>query len=550
MTGRSRVALFSAATLVSLALGSARIAATSAAGSAEIVPPPEVHSTNGTVTVNLTAAVNPSTGLPALQYNGVIGPMGPTIRINPGETLNVNYVNHLPATGGMCAMSNIVNGVDYMDNTNLHYHGMKVSPNPPSDQIITTLLAPGQTYAYSVPVPVDDAPGLYWYHAHPHCESNRQVTGGLAGTLIVNGIEKYYPQVANMPERILVLQNQIPAGGVVVDLKQRAARNKMLHAQGAARAAAARALTGQRNTAQSTTTNPDCLAPAAYTVSLNGQPVDPPATPPQISIAPGQKQFWRVANESANAGYDIALIGPNGQRAPFQVIGRDGQPLSYHDPGQEYVQVTDYVLMPAARVELIATGPSGPGWTFQTLCVDTGPAGDPTPQRLLATINPHGYNGPAALAANDNIPALQKPPFNILTYPVAQRRTMVFSEDSTGTNFFINGQQFNPTGAPMVTAKVGTVEEWTIINTATEIHAFHIHQIHFLVESIGGRATGPDEEYLDTVILPISNGQPNSNVVKLLMDFTDPIIVGTFVFHCHILEHEDGGMMAKIQIVQ
>jgi FtsP/CotA-like multicopper oxidase with cupredoxin domain len=213
--------------------------------------------------VNLTAAVNPSTGLPALQYNGVIGPMGPTIRINPGETLNVNYANHLPATGGMCDQANIVNGIDYMDNTNLHYHGMKVSPNPPSDQIITTLLAPGQTYAYSVPVPVDDAPGLYWYHAHPHCESNRQVTGGLVGTLIVNGIEKYYPQVANIPERILVLQNQIPAGGVVVDLKQRAARNKMLHAQGAARAAAARARMGQPNTAQSTTTNPDCLAPAA-----------------------------------------------------------------------------------------------------------------------------------------------------------------------------------------------------------------------------------------------------------------------------------------------
>jgi FtsP/CotA-like multicopper oxidase with cupredoxin domain len=145
---------------------------------------------------------------------------------------------------------------------------------------------------------------------------------------------------------------------------------------------------------------------------------------------------------------------------------------------------------------------------------------------------------------------LQKPPFNILTYPLAAKRTFVFSEDSTGTNFFINGQQFNPSSPPMVTVKVGTVEQWTIINTATEIHDFHIHQIHFLVQSIGGVSTGPAQDYQDSVILPISTGATNSNVVTLLMDFTDPVIVGTFVFHCHILEHEDGGMMAKIQVVQ
>jgi FtsP/CotA-like multicopper oxidase with cupredoxin domain len=70
------------------------------------------------------------------------------------------------------------------------------------------------------------------------------------------------------------------------------------------------------------------------------------------------------------------------------------------------------------------------------------------------------------------------------------------------------------------------------------------------VQSVGGVADGPAQDYRDTIELPISNGQANSNVVKVLMDFTDPIIVGTFVFHCHLLEHEDGGMMAKIQVVQ
>jgi len=550
---RTRTALIGAAILATTALGViTTVPRLTEAQGQEIQNPPQLYSSNGVLNVTLAAAVNPATGLPALQYNGVIGPMGPTLHVKPGDTLNVNYSNHLPPTGvtTMCTPQTVGNGIDYMNDTNLHYHGMKVSPNPPADQVITTLLSPGQNYAYSVPIPVDDAPGLYWYHSHPHCESNRQVTGGVVGTLVVQGIEKYYPQVASMPERVLVIQNQYPAGVVVNSAKLRAARNKQLHALGVTRAAAnARQPAGLRRTAQSSSTNPDCTAPAAYNVTLNGQPVDAPATPPQITIGPGQQQFWRVANEGSNVSIDIALVGPNGQLAPFKVIARDGQPLSYHDPTNEYLEVTDYVLMPAARVELIATGPTGPGWTLQTLCVDTGPVGDPAPQRVLATINPHTFNGPPLVLANDNIPALQKPPFNILTYPIAQYRTVVFSEDANG-DFYINGQEFNPNAPPMFTPKLGTVEQWTIINTATEIHAFHVHQIHFLVQSVGGVADGPSQDYRDTIELPISNGQPNSNVVQVLMDFTDPIIVGTFVFHCHLLEHEDGGMMAKIQVVQ
>ena len=241
MKTRTRAALISAAILASTALGVvATVPRISDASGQEIQNPPQLYSSNGTLNVTLAAAVNPATGLPALSYNGVIGPMGPALHVNPGDTLNVNYSNHLPVTGadGMCMSANVSNGVDYMDYTNLHYHGMKVSPNPPADQVITTLLSPGQSYAYSVPIPVDDAPGLYWYHAHPHCESNRQVTGGVNGTLVVGGIEKYYPQVASMPERVLVIQNQYPAGVVVNSAKLRFARNKQLHALGVTRAAA------------------------------------------------------------------------------------------------------------------------------------------------------------------------------------------------------------------------------------------------------------------------------------------------------------------------
>jgi FtsP/CotA-like multicopper oxidase with cupredoxin domain len=99
-----------------------------------------------------------------------------------------------------------------------------------------------------------------------------------------------------------------------------------------------------------------------------------------------------------------------------------------------------------------------------------------------------------------------------------------------------------------MTVQLGDVEDWVIENRTQELHAFHIHQIHFLLREVNG--TPVDEPFLrDVVNVPFWNGtSPTFPSVKLRMDFRNPNIVGTFVYHCHLLEHEDGGMMGTIQV--
>jgi FtsP/CotA-like multicopper oxidase with cupredoxin domain len=92
------------------------------------------------------------------------------------------------------------------------------------------------------------------------------------------------------------------------------------------------------------------------------------------------------------------------------------------------------------------------------------------------------------------------------------------------------------------------VEDWVIENRSTELHAFHIHQIHFMLLDLAG--TPVNEPFLrDTVNVPYySQRMLQYPSVRVRMDFRDPNTVGTFVYHCHLLEHEDGGMMGTIRV--
>jgi FtsP/CotA-like multicopper oxidase with cupredoxin domain len=112
-----------------------------------------------------------------------------------------------------------------------------------------------------------------------------------------------------------------------------------------------------------------------------------------------------------------------------------------------------------------------------------------------------------------------------------------FTEDNHG--FYINDHKYGTADTPMVVVQVGNYAHWRVVNNTREIHPFHIHQVHFLVyEENGKQARRP--EWMDTV-----NVTPGGSV-DLIMDFTDPIIKGMSLFHCHLLKHEDKGMMAKI----
>jgi FtsP/CotA-like multicopper oxidase with cupredoxin domain len=137
-------------------------------------------------------------------------------------------------------------------------------------------------------------------------------------------------------------------------------------------------------------------------------------------------------------------------------------------------------------------------------------------------------------------------------------RKLYFSEEFGGTNgpiqFYItvDGQKqkvFEANEKPVITTHVGAVEDWIVENHALETHAFHIHQIHFKVLEVDGKPVA-DQDLRDTIEVPFWEGPGHPyHSFKARFDFRDPTIAGTFVFHCHILLHEDLGMMHKILVL-
>src|SRR5260370_10910420 len=161
--------------------------------------PPQVHAKNHVVSLTLHA-VNEN-GRDAFAFDG--GTVAPVIRASPGDVLKITYINDLPAKSEeTCAVN------PCMNMTNLHFHGLTVSPNAPQDDVIGMLATPGQVLHYSVEIPRDHPPGLFWYHTHPHGESHRQALDGMSGAIVIEGMERYAPQVGGLRERVMVVRGR------------------------------------------------------------------------------------------------------------------------------------------------------------------------------------------------------------------------------------------------------------------------------------------------------------------------------------------------------
>src|SRR5258705_10804961 len=304
---------------------------------------PELPQASSSVT--LVAASDPVTGKSEFRYRGNNIP--PVIRVQPGKTLKVEYKNELPARSKEDCF-----GHPCMDMTNLHFHGLHVSPDAPQDDVLTMLASPGETLDYSVQVPPQEAPGLYWYHTHPHGESYIQDLDGMSGAIVVEGIERYVPEVLNMRERILVL------------------RDLVLPTDAAQRKRVMESVSMQTTQCGSAPEKPE----RAFTV--NG------GLRPQIDLAPGERQFWRIVNASPDRYADLEL-----DTTSFDVVALDGMPLAYHDPSIRKRSMRHVLVPPAGRVEAIVTGPpANSRAALRTGCFDTGPDGDSNPAMILADI--------------------------------------------------------------------------------------------------------------------------------------------------------------------
>lgn len=456
----------------------------------------------------------------------------PTLRLNPGDTLNLSLDDQLnvpsptgsnnrysPKIEHMSGMSSSADSSSTnpcqsttvnFNTTNVHFHGLNVPPVCHQDDVINTLIQTGQKFGYQIQIPANEPPGLYWYHPHPHGFTALQVNGGAAGAIIVNGIEKVKPQVQGLTERVFMIRQQF--------------------------------------------LNPMAWIPGVYQLTLNFQPALAPASPsPIIQMQAGEKQFWRVANASTQAFIALqVLFGTTPQN--LELIGLDGVPVT-GDPS-----VTTINIAPAGRAEFIVTAPpSGTAATFVNAGYDTGPVGNANTFQVLGNIETTGSSAqqPAVAAAPaPPVPNVTPRFAGLATMTANTQRYLYFSEAALGTNppvnFFItvNGQQpksFTMDEAPAIVTKVGQVEDWTIENRTSEEHAFHMHQIHYLVMAVNGVAL-PTPVMQDTYEVPYWPGYGPYPSIKVRMDFRDPNIAGTFVYHCHVLDHEDAGMMAKIRV--
>jgi len=249
------------------------------------------------------------------------------------------------------------------------------------------------------------------------------------------------------------------------------------------------------------------------------------------TMRPGETQLWRFSNQSANLPFHIAL-----QSHRFRIVAEDGEATI----GERTTDVLD--IMPAARVDVLVEGGAPGRYALLSKGAMTGTGAARQPDRVLGHLLVAG-DAVAPVAATI---AATAPPPDLRTLPIDARRTVVLSQTKTlkagEQKFFVNGRIFDPARVDM-RVPLGNVEEWTVRNDSDDLHVFHIHQLGFQVVEINGTPV-PFVGRVDTVRVP-ERGE-----VKLRMAFTDPLIVGRFMFHCHVLKHEDKGMMAQIEVFE
>jgi FtsP/CotA-like multicopper oxidase with cupredoxin domain len=281
-----------------------------------------------------------------------------------------------------------------------------------------------------------------------------------------------------------------------------------------------------------------CRAETDGTPTING------ARFAVISMDPHQPELFRVLNASADRHYDLSFDG-----LPFDIVAQDGVPLDFFPGAPRRLRVRHAVIPPAGRLEFLIRGQIRPV-AMSSLCYDAGPTGDADPAYVFGVLTTRSASPAPVELAHSSLPMLNT---GYYLKPLPQPsvfRTVHFQEEHG--RFYLDGSSYEPQAPINMIAHSGTVEAWDLENDTSEVHVFHIHQTHFVVQSVNG-VREPVPHWIDTVDLPpehlLSDGSARASHVKVIVDFRDPRIRGIFFYHCHILDHEDNGMMARIQVL-
>jgi len=477
----------------------------------QFVVPPAATGLN--VTLNVEMAQNRIGADPVFlrSYNGAL--VGPTMRVKRGQTLRVTLDNRLsPDTFG----TGQHNSLHDFNTTNLHSHGLHVSPAGNSDNVVEPVRA-GQSRVYEYVIGSDHPSGTFWYHAHWHGSVAAQVGSGMAGALIVDGDPQDaiddledVPEIAAARERVFVLQ-QIPY------------YNENLP-EGVIEAELAGELFG-----------PGDWDRLQRFTTINGIRL------PVIEAQPGSVERWRLIDSGFREQIKFKIEPVNSGAPPVRIheIALDGLATGR----LREVPVAD--LYPGYRADVLVQMPTQPG---EYLLVDDrnmeNPLVDTEPRKYLGRLVVKGEPNPMQLPLPESLAATRMPSLTSAT----PGPNIVYEINLNPLRFQINGESFSENNVRPLT--LGRTEEWTVMagGQALTAHPFHIHVNPFELISVVG-ATGQEHidemfggpVWKDTVLL-----QPG---YRFRFRTNYKAFTGKFVQHCHIFEHEDMGMMEYVEII-
>ena len=464
-------------------------------------------------------------------YNGKL--VGPTLRAKPGDTLEITLVNDLPPNPNYSdhvttTMSSEISSPDCsyevetttkntphnFNTTNFHTHGLHVDPGACSDNVLRVMNPrkqdgdPAPEYVIKVKIPEDHPSGTFWYHSHVHGSTALQVSSGMVGALIIEGggLDKI-PEIANANEQVFMFEEIAYDQNGVIE-------------------------------------NYDVFGPNKWQesgrfITINGQIM------PKITMRPGEVQRWRFIHGGIRESINLELRKKyTNQQIPLHEIAVDGIPLGKLDswknapvelepgyrsdvlvqaeellPGQES---QEYVLIDKstdAKNSLLREAETG--HTLATVIVK----GEPMTMSL-----PNEFK--LAEAKTKDAP----PDISDDELRRDQHQLVSFNIDTIKKEYQVNGQPFDPKQVRYL--QLNQAEKWKLESKFAN-HPFHIHVNPFQYDRIG--PDGNQERiWRDTLLVT----RENSPMIRSrYTEFT-----GEFVLHCHILDHEDNGMMESVKI--
>ena len=460
-----------------------------------------------------------------LTYNGSFP--GPTLRMREGDSVRVEFTNNLS------------------EETNLHFHGLHVPMTQRNSETPFRRVAPGETILYEFPIPEGSA-GTYWYHPHTHGSVAPQLFSGLAGAIIIEGpmgavFQDLNEQLVVLKDFTLTPQGAIPEYTRMDWMMGR--EGKLLTVNGAAlptlevtNGAVRLRLINASNARYYRLALPEA---GLNVIGTDGGYVAEPYAVTELLIAPGER--YDVIAQFARAGmFNLNTLPYN--RAPEDMMemgegasdgvamgemDMDGMDMDGMDMGgssMDGMNMGDTSQEGSTDTSMDGMDMSG---SESTSMMQTG-VSEPTPLLRLEVSSPSTYRVPTEL----------KPIRTLSPEDASTRRRIVLTEDMMNLEFYINGQLFAMDRVDFAPT-LGTVEHWEIVNETGMDHPMHLHVFPFQVYARNGERA---QNLAWKDVVNVAAGE----TVDILIPFED--FTGRTVFHCHVVEHEDLGMMSIVEV--